>query len=75
MKIFTFPYLQLASAAPKLYRLDLSQICNKPFFETDAVLALQYFRQLKVLIMDGFVIQKTAGKGEIFSNFNFDILF
>uniref|UniRef100_A0A0R3RFD4 F-box domain-containing protein n=1 Tax=Elaeophora elaphi TaxID=1147741 RepID=A0A0R3RFD4_9BILA len=55
--------IQLSSAAPKLNQLDLSQTCNKPKFGTDAVLALQYFRQLKVLIMDGFVIQKTAGKG------------
>ncbi|CAG9533416.1 unnamed protein product [Cercopithifilaria johnstoni] len=55
--------IQLASAAQNLYRLDLSQTCNKPFFEADAILALQYFRQLKILIMDGLVIQKTAGKG------------
>ncbi|VDK69425.1 unnamed protein product [Litomosoides sigmodontis] len=56
--------VQLASAAPRLYQLDLSQICNKPFFEADAVLGLQYFRQLKVLVMDGFVIhQKITGKG------------
>ncbi|EFO18619.2 hypothetical protein LOAG_09875 [Loa loa] len=55
--------IQLASVVPRLYRLDLSQSCNKPRFETDAILALQYFRQLKVLIMDGFVIQKSAGKG------------
>ncbi|KAK6114133.1 F-box domain family protein [Brugia pahangi] len=55
--------IQLASATPRLYRLDLSQTCNKPFFETDAILALQYFRQLKILIMDGFMSQKTIGKG------------
>ncbi|KAM3728048.1 putative E3 ubiquitin ligase complex SCF subunit sconB [Dirofilaria immitis] len=55
--------IQLASTIPNLYRLDLSQVSNKPFFETDAILALQYFRQLKILVMDGFVIQKSAGKG------------
>uniref|UniRef100_A0A915PHF3 F-box domain-containing protein n=1 Tax=Setaria digitata TaxID=48799 RepID=A0A915PHF3_9BILA len=56
--------IQLASAAPNLYRLDLSQTCcNKPFFEADAILALRYFRQLKVLVMDGFVLQKASRKG------------
>ncbi|OZC08311.1 F-box domain protein [Onchocerca flexuosa] len=55
--------IQLASATPNLYRLDLSQAYNKPSFETDAILALQYFRQLKVLVMDGFVIQKTTDSG------------
>uniref|UniRef100_A0A914ZF20 F-box domain-containing protein n=1 Tax=Parascaris univalens TaxID=6257 RepID=A0A914ZF20_PARUN len=55
--------IQLASVTPNLVALDLSQMCDKPHFEKDAIHALAYFRNLKVLKLDGFIARKNAGRG------------
>lgn len=55
--------IQLAAAVPYLVSLDISQVCGKPQIDGDAVHALPYFRNLKVLKMDGFVARKSAGRG------------
>ncbi|MFH4974829.1 hypothetical protein AB6A40_001538 [Gnathostoma spinigerum] len=55
--------IQLASAVPYLEALDLSQMEKRPHLEKDAILALPYFKNLKHLRLDGFVVQETAGRG------------